>query len=55
MDFEALLDELIEKALDSAEVDAVDMIFALGQAELRLRLAMAQAADDAAEDEAPTE
>lgn len=55
MDFEAQLEALIEGALDSAEVDAVEIIFALGQAELRMRLAMAQAADDAAEEEAPTE
>jgi hypothetical protein len=57
MDFEALLDELIAAAIEHEDgPGVVDVIFALGQAQLELRLAMLQAKDDAAaEEEAPTE
>jgi hypothetical protein len=57
MDFEALLDELIAAAIEHEDgPGVVDVIFALGQAEMELRLAMLQAKDDAAaEEEATTE
>jgi hypothetical protein len=60
MDFEALLDELIAAAIEHEDGPSpAGIVFALGQAELELRLgflgAKYDAADDDAEEEAPTE
>lgn len=50
--FEDALKQLIDDAIEDPEgPDLVEVVFDLGQAELRLRLAMEQAAIDAAAEE----